>query len=276
MWQELGRFNEQAIAFVDQLVQSWAIDKLLRIQATLPTAGKTRYNAPMMAHKILVVDDEMTLLHTVRAYLEQDGYTVQTASDGRSALYAFRDFQPDLVVLDIMLPELDGLEVLRQLRQTSNTYVIMLTAKADETDKIIGLGLGADDYVTKPFSPRELVARVKATLRRANDFGTPRTELVSQRLRLDEEARLAWKDDQPLELTPIEFDLLCTLMRHHGRALSRDQLIEQVWGHDYYGDERVVDVHVGRLRKKIEDDAAQPTLIATVRGAGYRFEDPMA
>lgn len=227
-----------------------------------------------MAYKILVVDDEVTLLNTVRAYLEQAGYTVQTATDGRSALYLFRQFQPDLVVLDIMLPEIDGLEVLRQLRQSSEVYVIMLTAKADEVDKVIGLGLGADDYVTKPFSPRELVARVKAALRRLGG-NSIKKELVSTHLRLDEEARLVSKEGRPLDLTPIEFDLLHTLMRHHGRALSREQLIEQVWGYDYYGDDRVVDVHIGRLRKKIEADAAQPTLIATVWGAGYRFEDGM-
>jgi two-component system alkaline phosphatase synthesis response regulator PhoP len=177
------------------------------------------------------------------------------------------------VVLDIMLPEIDGLELLRQLRQSSNVYVIMLTAKADETDKIIGLGLGADDYVTKPFSPRELVARVKATLRRVDSLDSPRTQLISQRLRLDEAARLAWKEGQLLDLTPVEFDLLRTLMRHQGRALSRDQLIEQVWGYDYYGDDRVVDVHIGRLRRKLEDEPAQPTLVATVWGVGYRFED---
>jgi len=227
-----------------------------------------------MAHKILVVDDEVTLLNTVRVYLEQEGYAVQTATNGRSALLTFRDFQPDLVVLDIMLPEIDGLEVLRQLRQRSDVYVIMLTAKADEADKVIGLGLGADDYVTKPFSPRELVARIKAALRRLGG-GSVKKELVSARVRLDEEARLAWKDGQPLDLTPIEFDLLQTLMSHHGRALSREQLIEQVWGYDYYGDDRVVDVHIGRLRKKIEDDPTQPTLVATVWGAGYRFEDEM-
>jgi two-component system, OmpR family, alkaline phosphatase synthesis response regulator PhoP len=229
-----------------------------------------------MAYKILVVDDETTLLNTVRAYLEQEGYAVQTAIDGHSALHAFRHFQPDLVVLDILLPGINGLEVLRQLRQASNVYVIMLTAKADETDKIIGLGLGADDYVTKPFSPRELVARVKATLRRVDGLDNPRTQLISRRLRLDEDARLAWKEGQPLDLTPTEFDLLRTLMRHQGRSLSRDQLIEQVWACDYYGDDRVVDVHIGRLRKKIEDDPAHPTLIATVWGAGYRFEDEMA
>ena len=236
--------------------------------------NQTGYNSITMAYKILVVDDELTLLNTVRAYLEQEGYTVQTATDGRSALHIFRDFQPDLVVLDIMLPEIDGLEVLRQLRQTSDVYVLMLTAKADETDKVIGLGLGADDYVTKPFSPRELVARIKASLRRLGG-GSVKKELVSARLRVDEEARLAWKEGRSLDLTPIEFDLLRTLMGHHGRALSREQLIEQVWGYDYYGDDRVVDVHIGRLRKKVEDDPTQPTLIATVWGAGYRFEDEM-
>jgi two-component system alkaline phosphatase synthesis response regulator PhoP len=229
-----------------------------------------------MAYKILVVDDELTLLNTVRAYLEQEDYAVQTATDGRAALLTFRDFQPDLVVLDIMLPEIDGLEVLRQLRQHSDVYVIMLTAKADEMDKVIGLTVGADDYVTKPFSPRELVARIKAALRRIGGGSPAKEALVSLRIRLDVAARLAWKDDKPLDLTPIEFDLLFALMQNHGRALSRDQLIEKVWGHDYYGDDRVVDVHVGRLRKKVEDDSTHPTLIATVWGAGYRFEDEMA
>lgn len=234
------------------------------------------YNYKTMAYKILVVDDESTLLNTVRAYLEQEGYVVQTAQNGRSALHTFRDFQPDLIVLDIMLPEIDGLEVLRQLRQTSDVYVIMLTAKVDETDKIIGLGMGADDYVTKPFSPRELVARIKAALRRMGSGAAgQKAELVSRQLRLDVDGRLAWKQDIPLDLTPIEFELLHALMRHHGRALSRDQLIEQVWGCDYYGDDRVVDVHIGRLRKKVEDDPTHPTLIATVWGAGYRFEDEM-
>ena len=229
-----------------------------------------------MAYKILVVEDESTLRNTVRAYLEEEGYTVQTANDGRIALHAFRSFQPDLVVLDIMLPELDGLEVLRQIRQTSDAFVIMLTAKADETDKVVGLTLGADDYVTKPFSPRELVARIKSALRRLGGTSDKKMELVSRQLRLDNDARLAWKNDQPLDLTPIEFDLLHILMKHHGRVLSREQLIEQVWGYDYYGDDRVVDVHIGRLRKKLENDPTQPALIATVWGTGYRFEDRMA
>ena len=226
-----------------------------------------------MIYKILVVDDELTLLSTIQAYLEREGYEVQTAADGRAALYHYRNFDPDLIVLDIMLPEIDGLEVLRQLRQDSDeVYVIMLTAKADETDKVIGLGMGADDYLTKPFSPRELVARIKAALRRLGGKSTPK-EFVSAHLRLDEEGRMAWKEGQSLDLTPIEFELMQTLMRHQGRVFSREQLIEQVWGHDYYGDARVVDVHIGRLRKKIEADATHPKIIATVWGAGYRFED---
>jgi len=235
-----------------------------------------------MSYRILVVDDEITLVNTVRAYLEQEGYTVRTAHDGPAAVREARLFRPDLIVLDIMLPGLDGLEVLRQIRQETrdaqlrDVYVIMLTAKAEETDKIVGLTMGADDYMTKPFSPRELVARVKAALRRFGGTSPVKNELVFERLRVDVDARLAWKDEQPLDLTPIEFDLLHVLIRNAGRALSREQLIEQVWGYDYYGDDRVVDVHIGRLRKKIEDNPSQPVLIATVWGAGYRFEDKPA
>ena len=232
-----------------------------------------------MAHKILVVEDETTLLQTLRSYLEREGYLVRTAQDGQAALQEARAFAPDLIVLDIMLPGLDGLEVLRRLRRGDvapalrDVYVIMLTARADEMDRVVGLELGADDYVTKPFSPRELVARIKASLRRA---GVPeeerRAHFVFRDLRLDPEARLVWKDGTELELTPIEFELLHALMRHAGRVLSREQLLEQVWGVDYYGDERVVDVHIGRLRKKIERDPAEPELITTVWGVGYRFE----
>jgi two-component system alkaline phosphatase synthesis response regulator PhoP len=225
---------------------------------------------------ILVVDDEPTLLTTVRVYLEQEGYLVHTALDGPSALKAARAFRPHLIVLDIMLPGIDGLEVLRRLRQESDVYVLMLTARADETDKIVGLTVGADDYLTKPFSPRELAARVKAILRRDRGVGPGEPTLAFIRLRIDPEARRAWKDNELLDLTPIEFDLLYALARHRGRVLSREQLVEQVWGHDYYSDERVVDVHIGRLRKKIQDDPANPTLIVTVRGAGYRFEDELA
>lgn len=233
-----------------------------------------------MAHKILVVDDEPTLLQTVRAYLEEERYEVRTAQNGEAALREAHAFEPDLIVLDVMLPELDGLEVLRRLRRGDvapalrDVYVIMLTARGDEMDRVVGLELGADDYVTKPFSPRELVARVKASLRRIGGIGSGESQaFVFHRLRLDPEARMVWKDGQEVDLTPIEFDLLHALIRHAGRVLSREQLVEQVWGVDYYGDERVVDVHVGRLRKKIEDDPADPQLITTIWGMGYRFED---
>lgn len=227
----------------------------------------------MTPTKILVVDDEPAIVQTVRAYLEREGFTVQTAADGPTGLKAARAWQPDLIVLDIMLPGLDGLEILRQLRQESGVYVLMLTARADETDKIVGLTLGADDYLTKPFSPRELAARVKAILRRGRGASAPEPALLFRRLRIDANARQVHKDGQPVDLTSTEFDLLHALARHPGRVLSREQLIEQVWGYDYYGDERVVDVHIGRIRKKIEDDPDEPTLIVTVRGAGYRFED---
>ena len=229
-----------------------------------------------MAYKILVVDDEAAILKSVRAYLEQEGYTVLTAADGQAALKAARAAQPDLIILDIMLPGMDGLEALRRLRQESDVYVLMLTAKAEETDKVVGLMVGADDYLTKPFSPRELAARVKAILRRGRTGETAEPPLIFPRLRIDLNARQATKDGLALDLTAIEFDLLATLARHHGRVLSREQLIEQVWGYDYYGDERVVDVHIGRLRKKIEDDPANPQIIVTVRSAGYRFEEKPA
>ncbi len=234
----------------------------------------------MSEAKILVVDDEAGIVSSVRAYLEREGFAVYTAEDGPSALKAARTFSPDLVILDIMLPGMDGLEVLRRLRQdrgsgpqVTDVYVIMLTARSDEMDKIIGLTVGADDYLTKPFSPRELVARVKAILRRGRSAGTEEAALVFKRLRIDPGARQAWKDDVPVDLTAIEFNLLSALARHRGRVLSREQLIEQVWGYDYYGDERVVDVHMGRLRKKIEDDPENPSILVTVRGVGYRFED---
>ncbi len=227
----------------------------------------------MSSVKILVVDDEETIVHTVRAYLEPEGYTVYTASDGPGALRAAQTYRPDLIVLDIMLPGMDGLEVLRRLRKETEVYVLILTARAEEADKLVGLGLGADDYLTKPFSPRELVARVKVILRRGRMVSAGEPALVFSRLRVDPRARKVWKDEQEVDLTPIEFDLLLALAQHRGRVLSRDQLIEHVWGYDYFGDERVVDVHVGRIRKKVEDSQAEPELIVTVRSAGYRFED---
>lgn len=224
--------------------------------------------------KILVVDDEPGIVSNVRAYLEREGYVVQTAQDGTSALRLARSFSPDLVVLDIMLPGIDGLEVLRLLRQDSDVYVVLLTARTEEMDKVIGLTVGADDYLTKPFSPRELVARVKAILRRGRGGTEPTATLTLTfgDLRIDPAAHQAWKGDSTVDLTAIEFNLLYALAKHQGRVLSREQLIEQVWGYDYYGDDRVVDVHLGRLRKKIEDDPEHPQLVVTVRGVGYRFE----
>lgn len=232
--------------------------------------------AVMSKDRILIVDDEVTLLNSVQAYLQQEGFITYTATDGPSALKAARRHQPDLVVLDIMLPGMDGLDVLRRLRQESDVYVLMLTAKSDEMDKVIGLTVGADDYMTKPFSPRELTARIKAVLRRGRGIETGEPALAFRRLRIDTDARQAWKDEKLIDLTPIEFDLLYAMARHPRRVLSRDQLIEQVWGYDYYGDERVVDVHIGRLRKKVEDDPTSPSFVVTVRGAGYRFEDEPA
>ncbi|NDJ33053.1 MAG: response regulator transcription factor [Chloroflexi bacterium] len=220
---------------------------------------------------ILVVDDEHTIVNTLRAYLEKEGFAVYTASDGHEALRLARAHRPDLIVLDIMLPGIDGLEVLRAVRAESDVYVLMLTAKAEEIDRIVGLTLGADDYLTKPFSPRELVARVKAILRR--NRGEPRPMLSFAHIRIEPDARKAWVRGDLVELTPNEFDLLLTLAQNPGLVLSREQLIQHAWGHDYYGDDRVVDVNIGRLRKKIEPDPANPSLIVTVRGAGYRFED---
>jgi two-component system, OmpR family, alkaline phosphatase synthesis response regulator PhoP len=224
----------------------------------------------MPNEKVLVIDDEPSIVHLVTSYLRPEGYEVYTASDGPSGLQAARTYQPDLIVLDVMLPGMDGVEVLTRLRRESDVYVILLTAKTEETDKIIGLSVGADDYVTKPFSPRELVARIKAALRRLKNTGEtpPRNILSYQHLRIDLGSRQVWVDEHPVELTQTEFDLLAALAEHRGLVLSREQLLEKAWGYDYFGDTRVVDVHVGHLRQKLEYE----DLISTVRGVGYRFE----
>ena len=223
-----------------------------------------------MRGKILIVDDEKDIRDLIKAYLEKEGYQVFEAGDGKEAIEHARLVQPDLVVLDIMLPNLNGLDVLSTLRRESDIYVIMLTARTEEVDKLVGLNMGADDYLTKPFSPKELVARVNAAMRRLSMAGSKdrRTSFNFAHVRLDSASRMAWLDDQPLELTAIEFDLLMTLMAHPGQALSRDQLLEEVWGRDYFGDTRVVDVHIGHVRKKLLGRH-----IATVWGVGYRFED---
>lgn len=224
----------------------------------------------------LVVDDEMRLRDLVRDYLMREGFRVVTAADGLTAVEAAQEHQPDVVVLDLMLPGIDGLEVCRRLRTFSDAYVIMLTARAEEVDRIVGLEVGADDYLTKPFSPRELVARVRAMLRRPRGgTGVEAADAIEPRrfgeLTLDEPRHRVTVGDAPVALTPLEFNLLTTLAAYPGRVYTRDQLLEQVWGADYFGDDHVVDVHIGNLRKKLSDDAAAPRYVETVRGVGYRF-----
>ena len=224
----------------------------------------------MASNKILVVDDEQSILDLVTAYLSPEGYEFQTATDGNAALDLARSFKPDVIVLDVMLPGIDGLEVLARLRRESDAYVILLTAKSEETDKVIGLSVGADDYVTKPFSPRELVARIKAALRRLRSPASADVEesLVFAHIRVDLAARRVWVNQKEIDLTPIEFELVRVLAENAGRVLTREQLLEKVWGYDYYGDDRVVDVHIGHVRQKLGE-----AFITTLRGVGYRFED---
>lgn len=225
-----------------------------------------------MPPKILVIDDEPSIVNLVSSYLKAEGYEVLTASDGPSGLKSARAFKPDLIVLDVMLPGMDGIELLSRLRRESEVYVILLTARTEETDKIVGLTVGADDYVTKPFSPRELTARIKAALRRLQAGSSLSVEggvLSFRRTRIDTAARQVTVDEHPVELTAIEFDLLRSLAENRGRVLTREQLLEKIWGREYYGELRVVDVHLGHIRQKL----GIPDLIATVRGVGYRFED---
>lgn len=221
--------------------------------------------------KILVIDDEPSITNLVVAYLKPEGYEVYTAADGTAGLKAARAFKPDLIILDVMLPGIDGIELLSRLRRESEVYVILLTARTEETDKIVGLSVGADDYVTKPFSPRELTARVKSALRRIQigvGSGFETNVYSFRHLRLDTAARTVVVDESPVDLTAIEFDLLRALVENRGRVLSREQLLEKVWGGEYFGEQRVVDVHLGHIRQKLGRD----DLIVTVRGIGYRFE----
>jgi len=224
--------------------------------------------------KILVIDDEPSIVNLVTAYLKPEGYEVYTAANGDAGLKAARVYKPDLIVLDLMLPGKDGFEVLSQLRRESNVYVILLTAKTEETDKVVGLSVGADDYVTKPFSPRELVARIKAALRRQQPgtrTGSENMILAFRHVRINTGARQVTVDEHPVELTAVEFDILKALAESRGRVLTREQLLEIVWGGAYYGEMRVVDVHLGHIRRKLGADK----YIATVRGVGYRFEDEL-
>lgn len=225
-----------------------------------------------MSQRILLVDDEVSVLKAVRAYLEQDGFQVATAENSETALQLAQTFQPHLIILDVMLPGQDGFSALRTIRRDSEVYVLMLTAKASEVDRVVGLELGADDYLTKPFSPRELVARVKAILRRGRDTQLGEPVLTYGGLKIDPNTRQVWKHDREIELTPTEYNLLFALVQNQRRVLSRFQLIESVWGYDYFGDERIIDVHIRRLRQKIEDNPQEPAYVVTVRGAGYRFD----
>ncbi len=226
----------------------------------------------MSGETILVVDDEPKIVKTAKAYLENAGFRVVTAEDGQLALTIWRHERPALVVLDLGLPGIDGLDVARTLRRDSDVPIIMLTARVDETDKLIGLELGADDYVTKPFSPRELVARVRAVLRRT---GGEREQapppIVAGEIKIDLERRQVTVGGKSVELTPTEFDLLAVLARHPGRVFTRVELLDKVQGYAFEGYERTVDAHVKNLRQKIEPDPKQPQYVLTVYGVGYRF-----
>jgi DNA-binding response OmpR family regulator len=228
----------------------------------------------MSGEKILVVDDEPKLVKTVRAYLENAGFLVVTAGDGQMALTVYRHEKPALVILDLGLPGMDGLDVARTLRRDSNVPMIMLTARVDEADKLIGLELGADDYVTKPFSPRELVARVRAVLRRTGgEREAPLAPIAAGDVYVDLERRQATVSGKRVELTPTEFDLLVVLARHPGRVFSRLELLDRVQGYAFEGYERTVDAHVKNLRQKIEPDPKDPRYVLTVYGVGYRFSE---
>jgi DNA-binding response OmpR family regulator len=225
---------------------------------------------------ILLVDDETLITDSLSYSLQREGFTVKAVTHGKQALDAIAEFHPDLIVLDLMLPDMSGLEVCRRLRATHSTPVIMLTARGEEIDRVLGLEVGADDYLAKPFSFRELLARIRATIRRVElDRQVSQAQPVDLRaLRLDPVARRVFKSDQELQLSAREFDLLTILMKNAGRALSRDELLAQVWGEEWIGDPRTLDVHVRWLRLKIEEDPASPEYIQTVRGYGYRFAGP--
>lgn len=232
-----------------------------------------------MAEKILIVEDELTLQETLAYNLKKQGYLVECAGDGQSAILKAKQHQPDLILLDIMLPGMDGFEVCRILRKDMLVPILMLTARDDEIDRVVGLEVGADDYLTKPFSMRELIARIKALLRRAKIMqdinpaeGQDRKIYTFDNLVIDENRREVSLDGQALNLKPKEYDLLLFLGQHKGQVLSREMILEKVWGWDYFGDSRTVDVHIRWLREKIETDPAKPKRIITSRSAGYRFE----
>ena len=228
-----------------------------------------------MKRRILIVDDEQQIRNILRGYFVADGFDVVEAGSGAEALQLAGE-GVDLVLLDVGLPDIDGLQVLTTLRQSSDVYVILVTARAEEVDKLVGLSVGADDYITKPFSPREVVARVKVVLRRAGDRSggdarPPEAVLAFDGLVIDRERREIHNSVGPVTLSALEFDLLVALAAAPGRVFSRAQLLQEVWGYDFYGDERVVDVHIRGMRAALGDDAARPEIIGTVRGVGYKF-----
>ena len=226
-----------------------------------------------MAYKLLVVDDESNIVDILRFNLEKEGYEVYTAENGKIGYEVFKKEKPDLLLLDIMMPELDGFGLCKMIREDSNVPIIMLTARAEEVDKVLGLEFGADDYITKPFSVRELIARVKANLRRQTmeEKGLPDKILRFGKLEIDTIQYQVTKDHEEINLTVREYELLKFLMEQSNQIFTREQLLEQVWGYEYYGDVRTVDVTVRRLREKIEDDPGHPTYIETKRGVGYYF-----
>jgi DNA-binding response OmpR family regulator len=228
----------------------------------------------MVSVRVMVVEDEKNLASLLRKYLEREGFEVHEAPDGNAAIEVARRVEPDVVVLDWMLPGLDGMEVLRELRRFSGAYVVMLTARTEEVDRIVGLSTGADDYLTKPFSPGELVARIRAMLRRPRGGAHEADEdapLDFGELTIDPGRREVRVREEEVSLTTIEFDLLALLASRPGLVFSRDRLMERVWGEDYFGSDHVVDVHIANLRKKIEADPSNPFYVQTVRGVGYRF-----
>jgi len=221
--------------------------------------------------RILIVDDEEMIVKTVKAYLDREGFKTYTAADGEAALRAFEEKGPDLIVLDLMLPNLSGIEVTKRIRAQSSVPIIMLTAKAGEADRVVGLELGADDYVVKPFSPRELVARVRAVLRRIEGDASATEKITSGPLEIDLKTREVKADGREVELTPTEFDLLAFLARHPGQVFTRLQLLREVQGYTYDAFARTIDTHIKNLRRKIEEDPKTPQYILTVHGVGYRF-----
>jgi DNA-binding response OmpR family regulator len=223
--------------------------------------------------KILVVDDEKKIIEIIKAYLEREGYQVTSASDGKTALSLARVETPDLIILDLMLPEISGLEVCRAIRKQSDVPIIMLTARDEVTDKIIGLEMGADDYVTKPFDPKELVSRVRAILRRTESKASPQKIINIADLSIDINKRQVCRGDTTIDLTPNEFELLRVMAENPGRVYSRMQLLDQVQGDAYEGYERTIDSHIKNLRKKVETDPEHPRLIVTVYGVGYKMEE---